>query len=154
QSIDLSAIARASARRLADAEADRTVAVAVADGLHADADPNLARTVIDNLLGNAWKFTRRSAEPRIDVGITESCERRAFFVRDNGAGFDMAFANKLFIPFQRLHTVAEFPGTGIGLASVQRILHRHGGEIWAEGSIDHGATFYFTFHGSAAGAET
>ena len=153
ESTDLTAIARASARQLAASEASRAIAVVVAEGLHADADPRLARTVIDNLLANAWKFTRRVAEPRIDVGVTANGERRAFFVRDNGAGFDMAFASKLFIPFQRLHTVAEFPGTGIGLANVQRILHRHGGEIWAEGHIDQGATFYFTFHGSAAGAE-
>jgi light-regulated signal transduction histidine kinase (bacteriophytochrome) len=153
ESIDLSAIARDSARQLAATEASRPVAVAVADGLHADADPRLARTVIDNLLANAWKFTRRVAAPQIDVGVTQNGERRAFFVRDNGAGFDMAFANKLFVPFQRLHTVTEFPGTGIGLANVQRILHRHGGEIWADGRIDHGATFYFTFHGRAAGAK-
>ncbi|TMQ11388.1 MAG: PAS domain S-box protein [Deltaproteobacteria bacterium] len=152
ESIDLSAIARASAGRLAATDASRTVAVAVTDGLHANADPRLARTVIDNLLANAWKFTRKVASPEIAVGVTENGERRAFFVRDNGAGFDMAFANKLFVPFQRLHTVAEFPGTGIGLANVQRILHRHGGEIWAEGTIDHGATFYFTFHGRADGA--
>jgi light-regulated signal transduction histidine kinase (bacteriophytochrome) len=127
--------------------------VVVCDGLHTEADPHLARTVIDNLLANAWKFTRHVAAPRIEVGVTEAGERRAFFVRDNGAGFDMAFASKLFLPFQRLHTVDEFPGTGIGLASVQRILQRHGGEIWAEGRIDHGATFYFTFHGRTPGAE-
>jgi PAS domain S-box-containing protein len=149
--IDLTAIARASASRLATAEPHRRVTVAVVDRLWVDADPDLARTVVDNLLGNAWKFTCHAAEPRIEVGATGDGGRRALFVRDNGAGFDMAFANQLFVPFQRLHTVAEFPGTGIGLASVQRILHRHGGEIWAEGRIDHGATFYFTFHGHAAG---
>jgi len=151
--VDLTAIARASASQLASADRHREVTVVVCDGLHTEADPHLARTVIDNLLANAWKFTRHVAAPRIDVGVTDAGERRAFFVRDNGAGFDMAFASKLFLPFQRLHTVAEFPGTGIGLASVQRILQRHGGEIWAEGRIDHGATFYFTFHGRAAGAE-
>jgi light-regulated signal transduction histidine kinase (bacteriophytochrome) len=151
--VDLSALARASVRQLISAEPGRAVTVAIADGLHADADLQLARTVLDNLLANAWKFTRHAADARIDVGVTENDERRAFFVRDNGAGFDMAFANKLFVPFQRLHTVAEFPGTGIGLANVQRILHRHGGEIWADGRIDHGATFYFTFHGRAEGVE-
>jgi light-regulated signal transduction histidine kinase (bacteriophytochrome) len=109
------------------------------------------RIVVDNLLGNAWKFTRHAAAPRIELGATGDGERPALFVRDNGAGFDMAFASKLFAPFQRLHTVAEFPGTGIGLASAQRILHRHGGEIWAEGRIGHGATFYFTFHGQPTG---
>jgi protein-histidine pros-kinase len=151
--IDLTAIVRASAAQLAIAEGHRQVAVDVADGLHADADPHLARTVIDNLLANAWKFTRNVAAARITVGVTDDGDRRAFFVRDNGAGFDMAFASKLFVPFERLHTVVEFPGTGIGLASVQRILQRHGGAIWAEGRIDHGATFYFTFHGRAAGTE-
>jgi protein-histidine pros-kinase len=150
--IDLTAMALASARQLSAAEPDRAVAVVVASGLRVVADPRLARTVIDNLLGNAWKFTRRAAAPRIDVGVTDEGERTELFVRDNGVGFDMAFANKLFAPFQRLHTVAEFPGTGIGLASVQRILHRHGGEIWANGRIDHGATFYFTFQGRATGA--
>ena len=151
--IDLTALARASARRLAAAEADRRVIVEVAEGLCADADPDLARTVLDHLLANAWKFTRHVAAPRIEIGATDAGERRAFFVRDNGAGFDMAFADRLFLPFQRLHTVGEFPGTGIGLASVQRILHRHGGEVWADGRIDRGATFYFTFQGRAAGAE-
>ena len=151
--IDLTAVARASASRLASSDDPREVCVVVSDGLRADADPQLARTVVDQLLANAWKFTRKVATPRIDVGVTDAGERRAFFVRDNGAGFDMAFANKLFLPFQRLHTVDEFPGAGIGLASVQRILQRHGGEIWAEGAIDSGATFYFTFHGRAAGAE-
>jgi PAS domain S-box-containing protein len=150
--VDLTAIARASAYQLAAVEPHRGAVVEVADGLWADADPDLARTVVDNLLGNAWKFTRHVAAPRIEVGATGD-ERRALFVRDNGAGFDMAFANKLFAPFQRLHTVGEFPGTGIGLASVQRILHRHGGEIWADSRIGHGATFYFTFQGPAAGAE-
>jgi light-regulated signal transduction histidine kinase (bacteriophytochrome) len=151
--IDLTAIARASVGQLAATEPTRAVAIEVADGLGADADPHLARTVIDNLLGNAWKFTRHTRGARIELGVTDTGERRAFFVRDNGAGFDMAFSDKLFLPFQRLHTVGEFPGTGIGLASVQRILHRHGGEIWAEGEIDRGATFYFTFEGRPSGAE-
>jgi len=150
--IDLTAIARASAERCAVDEPARKVAVTIADGLTADADPQLARAVVDNLLGNAWKFTRKIAEPHIDVGATETLDRRAFFVRDNGCGFDMAYAGKLFAPFQRLHTVAEFPGTGIGLANVQRVVQRHGGEVWATGEVDHGATFYFTFHGSAVGA--
>jgi light-regulated signal transduction histidine kinase (bacteriophytochrome) len=150
--IDLTAIARASAAQLAAAEPGRAVEIVVADELYADADPHLARTIVDNLLGNSWKFTANAAKPWIELGVTDEGERRAFFVRDNGAGFDMAFANKLFVPFQRLHTVSEFPGTGIGLASVQRIIHRHGGEIWAEGQVDAGATFYFTFHGRKSGA--
>jgi PAS domain S-box-containing protein len=150
--VDLTAMARASVSQLAATEDPRSVDVVVREGLHADADPELARKVVDNLLANAWKFTRHVAAPRIEVGVTDDGSRRAFFVRDNGAGFDMAFASKLFVPFQRLHTVGEFPGTGIGLASVQRILQRHGGEIWAEGRIDRGATFYFMFQGQAAGA--
>jgi PAS domain S-box-containing protein len=148
--VDLTAIVRASASQLTADEPRRSVTVEVADGLWVNADPDLARIVVDNLLGNAWKFTLHAVAPRIEVGVTGDGERRALFVRDNGAGFDMAFADKLFVPFQRLHAVSEFPGTGIGLASVQRILHRHGGEIWAEGRIDHGSTFYFTFTGRAA----
>jgi PAS domain S-box-containing protein len=149
---DLSAIARASAAQLAAATPDHAVEIVVADDLYADADPQLARTILDHLLANSWKFTTKVTSPRIDVGVTDQDDLRAFFVRDNGAGFDMAFAEKLFVPFQRLHTTSEFAGTGIGLASVQRIVQRHGGEIWAEGQIDAGATFYFTFHGRRAGA--
>jgi len=152
--IDLSSIARASAAQIAASDLPHAaVEFTVAEGLCADADPHLARTVIDNLLGNAWKFTSRAPHARIEVGATDNGEQRTFFVRDNGAGFDMSFVDKLFVPFQRLHTVTEFPGTGIGLASVQRIVHRHGGRIWAEGRIGEGATFYFTFHGSSPGVE-
>ena len=115
-----------------------------ASALYADVDPRLARILLDNLLGNAWKFTSKEPLPRVEVGATGEGGGRVFFVRDNGAGFDMAFAAKLFAPFQRLHTVSEFPGTGIGLATVQRIVHRHGGRIWAEGAIGAGATFHFT----------
>jgi light-regulated signal transduction histidine kinase (bacteriophytochrome) len=151
--IDLSSIARASAAQLAASDVSPdAVEVAIADGLYATADPHLARTVLDNLLSNARKFTSRVARPRIVVGAAGG-DDRAFFVRDNGAGFDMEFADKLFVPFQRLHTVNEFPGTGIGLANVQRIVQRHGGRIWAEGRIGQGATFYFTFHGSVPGAD-
>jgi light-regulated signal transduction histidine kinase (bacteriophytochrome) len=150
--VDLSQLAAVVLDELARRDPTRAVRLDITPGLVIDADGRLMRILLDNLLGNAWKFTRHVAAPRIEVGMTGEDERRALFVRDNGAGFDMAFAGKLFLPFQRLHTVAEFPGTGIGLASAQRILHRHGGEIWAEGRIDHGATFYFTFHSHAAGA--
>jgi light-regulated signal transduction histidine kinase (bacteriophytochrome) len=149
--VDLSAIARVSAAQLSATEPQRTVELVIEDGLRADLDPVLARALIENLLGNAWKFTSKVLTPRIEFGVTESDGRRAFFVRDNGAGFDMAFANKLFGPFQRLHTVDEFPGTGIGLATVQRIVHRHGGRIWAEGAVDAGATFYFMFPAVTSG---
>jgi PAS domain S-box-containing protein len=145
ESVDLSALVRASSSQLAASEPDRAVDVVVDEGLRAEADPVLARALIDNLVGNAWKFTSKAPAPRIEFGTSDSDGRAVYFVRDNGAGFDMAYASKLFAPFQRLHTVQEFPGTGIGLATVQRIVHRHGGRIWAEGAVDRGATFYFTF---------
>jgi light-regulated signal transduction histidine kinase (bacteriophytochrome) len=99
---------------------------------------------MENLLGNAWKFTRNQAHPRIEFGATREAGQRAYFVRDNGAGFDMAFASKLFGVFERLHRASEFEGTGVGLATVQRILRRHGGRIWGEGKVGEGACFYFT----------
>jgi PAS domain S-box-containing protein len=142
--VDLSRIVRDSAARLRASEPQRTTAVDVQADLHADVDPRLARALIENLLGNAWKFTAKAPAGRIEFGSREKDGGPAFFVRDNGAGFDMAFASKLFAPFQRLHTADEFPGTGIGLATVQRIVHRHGGRNWAEGAVDAGATFYFT----------
>ena len=147
--VDLSALARQVAVELAAQEPARAVDVSILEGLFAVVDPRLGRAIFENLLGNAWKFTRQVAKPRIEVGSTSHPRGRAFFVRDNGAGFDMAFASKLFSPFQRLHTVGEFPGTGIGLATVKRIVDRHGGRIWAEGLIDRGATFYFTIPESA-----
>ena len=107
-------------------------------------DPYLMRIAMENLIGNAWKFTGKEVHPRIEFGTTVKDGETACFVRDNGAGFDMAYVGKLFGTFQRLHTADEFPGTGIGLATVQRIIHRHGGRVWAEGEIGKGATFYFT----------
>ena len=142
--VDLSALCRGTIEELRAGEPQRTVEVVVEDALCVDADPILTRALVGNLLGNAWKFTSKVAAPRIEVGAIDKDGARVFFVRDNGAGFDMAFAPKLFTPFQRLHTVAEFPGTGIGLATVQRIVRRHGGRTWAEGAVDAGATFYFT----------
>jgi two-component system sensor histidine kinase/response regulator len=140
--VDLSAIVRGVVGRLR-AHDDRAVEVACADDLVAIGDPRLLEIVIDNLLRNAWKFTGKCDEPCIEVGR----ERGAFFVRDNGAGFDMAYASKLFAAFQRLHAASDYEGTGIGLATVQRIVHRHGGRIWAEGETGKGATFYFTLGG-------
>ena len=150
--VDLSAVVRAAARQLAAAEPHRSVEIVVQDDVQATVDPQLARALVENLLGNAWKFTSKVPAARVEFGITESESGPAFFVRDNGAGFDMAFASKLFGAFQRLHSAAEFAGTGIGLATVQRIVHRHGGRIWAEGSVNGGATFYFTLPGRTIGA--
>jgi PAS domain S-box-containing protein len=142
--VDLSALAREEAAQLAAAEPERAVDVRIQPQLHAQVDARLARALLHNLLGNAWKFTGRSKDARIEVGAMEQGASPVFFVRDNGAGFDMAFAGKLFAAFQRLHGGNEFPGTGIGLATAQRIVLRHGGRIWAEGVVDAGATFYFT----------
>jgi PAS domain S-box-containing protein len=144
EDVDLSAMVRLVAGALLSHEPGRRVEIEVGPSLHASVDRILVHSLIDNLLGNAWKFTRRTAAPKIEFGVIERNGVRAFFVRDNGAGFDMAFAEKLFAPFQRLHRTTDFPGTGIGLANAERIVHRHGGRIWAEGSIDQGATFYFT----------
>jgi PAS domain S-box-containing protein len=154
ESVDLSAVCRAAAAQLDAAEPQRTVEWVIEDGLRAACDPVLARALLENLLGNAWKFTAKVPVARIELGATEKEGAHAFYVRDNGAGFDMAFAKKLFAPFQRLHTVAEFPGTGIGLATVQRIVRRHGGQTWAEGAVDAGATFYFTLPSTTSEART
>jgi light-regulated signal transduction histidine kinase (bacteriophytochrome) len=102
------------------------------------------RLALDNLIGNAWKFTRKRPRTRIEFGSTQADGQTAYFVRDNGVGFDMAYADKLFDGFQRLHSPAEYEGTGIGLTTVQRIIGRHGGRIWADSAVDQGATFYFT----------
>jgi light-regulated signal transduction histidine kinase (bacteriophytochrome) len=125
-------------------EPQRRVEVVIAPDVFADADPQLTAIALDNLLGNAWKFTSRRAEARIELGVSSDAGELTYFVRDNGAGFDMAYRDKLFGVFQRLHTEVEFPGTGIGLATVARIAARHRGRIWAEGMVDEGATFYFT----------
>lgn len=145
ESVDLSTLVRAAAARLHAAEPGRVVEVVVPDRLCAELDPALARVLVDNLVGNAWKFTSKAPAARIELGVTDAGGSPTFFVRDNGAGFDMAFATRLFAPFQRLHSATEFPGTGIGLATGQRIVRRHGGRIWAEGAVGVGATFYFTF---------
>jgi signal transduction histidine kinase len=117
----------------------------IEDGVWVTADRVLISTVLENLLTNAWKFTSRSAEARIEFGTVPATNAPiCCYVRDDGAGFDPAYVNKLFQPFQRLHLTTDFPGTGIGLASVRRIIERHGGRTWAEGAVDQGATFYFT----------
>jgi signal transduction histidine kinase len=143
--IDLSGIARAVGVRLTQRFPERQVDFVVADRLPADADGRLLAIVLENLIGNAWKFSSKQTRARIEVGFAD--DACSYFVRDNGAGFDMAHAAKLFAMFQRLHSTAEFEGTGIGLATVQRIIRRHGGRIWAESAVGRGATFFFTLDG-------
>ena len=144
ETVNLSELARTVVEGLRQAEAERRVEVVIAAELVVRADARLLRAALENLLGNAWKFTARRPQARIEFGVMEQEGQTVYFVRDNGAGFDMAYAGKLFGAFQRLHTLAEFSGSGIGLATVQRIIHRHGGRIWAEGAVEQGATFYFT----------
>lgn len=142
--VNLSAIAHEIVADLRRSQPDRQVTFIIADGLIASGDPRLLRVAIENLLGNAWKFTTKHRAARIEFGVSRNGGEPVYFVRDDGAGFDMAYADKLFGAFQRLHSMAEFRGTGIGLATVQRVVHRHGGRIWAEGAVERGATFYFT----------
>jgi light-regulated signal transduction histidine kinase (bacteriophytochrome) len=144
ENVDLSALASSFVAELRERDPTRDVVVDIAPGLVARADPKLMRVVVENLLGNAWKFTSRQETARIVVGAAQTDHGRAFFVRDDGAGFDMRYAKNLFGAFQRLHTPDQFEGTGIGLATVQRIVIRHGGTVWAEGEVDKGATFWFT----------
>ncbi len=141
--VDLSALAESVVADLRRAEPRSQVEVAIPPGVKAEGDPKLLRIVLVNLLSNSWKFTGRQPYARIELGELNSGNERAFYVRDNGVGFDMAYADKLFGAFQRLHAQGEFPGTGIGLATVQRIINRHGGRVWAEGAVGQGATFYF-----------
>jgi PAS domain S-box-containing protein len=143
--VDLSAMARAVASELQRSDPGRRVQFVLAEEVTARGDAGLLRVVIENLFYNAWKFTARHEEARIEFGTMPlPDEGQAYFVRDDGAGFDMAYADKLFGAFQRLHSPAEFEGAGIGLATIQRIVHRHGGRVWAEGAVGKGATFYFT----------
>jgi signal transduction histidine kinase len=142
--VKLSEMASTVAKEISDAHPDRKVHFDIAPHLNANADPQLVRVVLDNLLGNAAKFSSRKADARVEFGSTMQNGEAVYYVRDNGVGFDMAYANKLFGAFQRLHSTKEFEGTGIGLANAQRIIARHGGRIWAEGRPERGATFYFT----------
>lgn len=140
--IDLSRLAQTLMQELRQAEPQRQLTAKVAPGLEVFADERLLRSVLENLLRNAWKFTARRSDPVVEVGFDPS--KQAYFVRDNGVGFDMAYARNLFGVFQRLHSATEFPGTGVGLATVQRIINRHGGRVWAEAALGQGATFYFS----------
>jgi PAS domain S-box-containing protein len=143
--VDMSAIAHEVVAEIEREWPNRAVEVNIVRGVRARADEGLMRVALDNLLRNAWKFTAGRVPARIEFGVEQRAEGKVYFVRDNGVGFDMAHASKLFGAFQRLHSNAQFPGTGIGLATVQRVMHRHGGRIWAESAPDKGSTFFFTF---------
>ena len=142
--IDLSAMVESICRSLHKAEPDRAVEFVIEKGISAEGDPHLIHVAFDNLLGNAWKFTSKHPSARIEFGRQESKGQIVYFVRDDGAGFDPALAGRLFGAFQRLHSTKEFTGNGIGLATVQRIVHRHGGTLWADGAVEEGAVMYFT----------
>jgi signal transduction histidine kinase len=143
--VDLSRLANETVRRLRESAPERMVSVHVADNLNVEGDAGLLQVALENLFSNAWKFTSKTPNPRIEFGSRiDRSGRRALFIRDNGAGFDPRHAANLFSPFRRLHPESQFPGSGIGLAMVQRIVHRHNGEIWAEAAVDRGACFYLT----------
>jgi light-regulated signal transduction histidine kinase (bacteriophytochrome) len=144
EATDLSSIARAIAAELQRDDPARCVDFALMSGVVAQCDAGLLRTALQNLIGNAWKYTGRHASARIEFGRNDTAGQAVYYVRDDGAGFDMSNAVKLFSAFQRFHSDSEFEGTGVGLATVQRIIHRHGGRIWAESTPERGATFYFT----------
>jgi light-regulated signal transduction histidine kinase (bacteriophytochrome) len=142
--VDLAVLARQCADSLRQADPARQVEFRIAEKMPVKADPQLMRTAIEHLIGNAWKFTAKKERATIEFGEKREGENTVYYVRDDGAGFDLRFAERLFGPFQRMHREEEFPGLGIGLATVQRIVHRHGGKIWADAEIGHGATFSFS----------
>lgn len=144
QRVDLGGMVQSIVEELKNGQPDRKLEFKVSGELVADGDARLLRIALENLLGNAWKFTAKRPVANIEVGALRDGTGSVYFVRDNGAGFNMAYADKLFGAFQRLHSASEFPGTGVGLATVQRIIHRHGGRIWVESVVDVGTTFYFT----------
>jgi PAS domain S-box-containing protein len=151
--VDLGAVARDVVDELRHAEPEREVTITTAPDLIASADPRLIRIMLTNLIGNAWKFTTGKKSATIELGVDTAGNEKTYFVRDNGAGFDMRYVGKLFTPFQRLHTQAQFVGSGIGLATVQRIIKRHGGTVRAEAVPDQGATFYFSLPAEIASDE-
>jgi PAS domain S-box-containing protein len=151
QRVDLSHLAQEIASQLQKSEPKRQARFVIAPGLTVEGDRGLLRIVLENLLGNAWKFTSRQPDARVELGSHRRDTQEVYFVQDNGVGFDMKYSDKLFGAFQRLHEVSEFPGTGVGLATVQRIIHRHGGRVWAEGVVGQGATFYFALEATGNG---
>ncbi|HET7604044.1 MAG TPA: ATP-binding protein, partial [Gemmatimonadales bacterium] len=144
QDVDLSAVARVALDQMKQADPERTVATMIRPGMIVRGDGRLLRIALENLLQNAWKFTGKRPDAMIEVGSRQQDGERTYYVQDNGVGFDMEFAGRLFGPFQRLHRSEEFPGTGIGLATVRRVIHRHGGRVWAEAKPGEGARFSFT----------
>jgi light-regulated signal transduction histidine kinase (bacteriophytochrome) len=142
--VDLSAMAMSAVEELRRRDVTRRLGADIQPDLVAEADGRLIRILLENLIGNAWKFTAKVAQPKVTVGARKEGSETVFFVADNGAGFDMAYADRLFTPFQRLHPDREYAGTGIGLATVRRIVERHGGRIWADATLGQGATFSFT----------
>jgi light-regulated signal transduction histidine kinase (bacteriophytochrome) len=153
ETVDLTLMVREICTEIQESHPRRQVEYIIQPGLIAQGDSRLLHMMLTNLLDNAWKFTSRHSQARIEFGtILQDSGIPVYFIRDDGAGFDMAYTSKLFGPFQRLHRVDEFPGTGIGLAIVQRVVHRHGGRVWAEGVVEQGATFYFTLVAEEAGA--
>jgi light-regulated signal transduction histidine kinase (bacteriophytochrome) len=137
-------VVRTVALQIQESKSSSPRHVSIEEGVNVNADPHLMQIVLENLLGNAWKFTGKRDGARIEFGRARLDSEMCYFVRDNGAGFNMQYAEKLFNPFQRLHSEGEFQGTGVGLATVKRIVSRHGGRVWAEAEVDKGATFYFT----------
>jgi len=152
ETIDLSALAQTVVTHLSRMDRDRSVSLTIVPDMTTDGDPSLMRIALENLFQNSYKFTRDVPVPEITFGMTPDQQGVVYFIRDNGVGFDMAYSGKLFTPFQRLHGVAEFEGTGIGLATVERIIRKHGGSIWAESEPGKGATFFFTFPNTLSGA--
>lgn len=150
ETIDMAVLAREIVHELRQNGPDRDAAFAISEPLYVHADPVLMRVALSNLLGNAWKYTGRCPQALISFSQEKRDGQTVFCVRDNGAGFDMAYASKLFAPFQRLHSVREFPGSGVGLACVARVIHRHGGRIWADSKTGEGAAFFFTVPDQAA----
>jgi light-regulated signal transduction histidine kinase (bacteriophytochrome) len=150
QRLDLGVAAESILIDLKRRSPSRDIDVQIEQGLVVNADPQMVRIALENLIHNAWKYTGKTPYPRIEIGSVPNGHARVFHVKDNGAGFDMTYARKLFGAFQRLHSDHEFEGTGVGLAIVQRIVHRHGGRIWANAAVDAGATFYFTLEPEAA----
>lgn len=142
--VDLSVLAQNIADELQKTDPGRRVAFKISKSMQVHADRALLRIALENLMNNAWKFTSKIEQGRIEVGAKQNGGLRAFYVRDNGVGFDEKYADKLFVVFQRLHPASDFPGTGVGLATVQRVIHKHGGRVWAQSKVDQGATFYFT----------